>query len=53
MRQVDALPVRTDMYKNWGGQHNVFKFKNTSENVRKDELSNTSFHLRFGELFHH
>jgi hypothetical protein len=53
MRQVDAQPIRRDMYKNWGRQHTIFKFKCTSENVGKDELSDTSFHLRLGKLFHH
>jgi hypothetical protein len=53
MRQVDALPMRTDMCKNWGRQNNILKFKCTSENVGKDELSDISFHLRLGKLFHH
>ena len=41
------------MYKFYNQQHHVLKLSSASENVGKDELGDTSLHLRVDKLFHH
>ncbi len=45
--------MRAEKYKNYYEQHDIFEFKNTSENIGKDELGDKSFHLRLVRFFHH